>query len=170
MRMRRPLIVATLALGLSGSFTAVAAARLTNGGRPKDGLYAEKGNPKLPYSNGGVDLQVGSGGRKIVPRSGVACYTGSDPAAGLPAYDEVQITIPRALPVKADKSFSFSGPVTLTPEEAGTEEPVTTTYTIKGRFVGLPHGGFKIVGTDSSPICQPSTEKHFTLTFDPAES
>jgi hypothetical protein len=168
--MKRLLTFAALVLGVLGSFSASAAAKPTSDGRPQDGLYAGKDkNPKLFYSNGGVDLQVASGGRKIVFPSGVACYTGATPPAGVPANDEVSIHIPKPLTIGGGKSFSFSGPVTLTPEEAQAESSIKTTYTIKGRFVKGAHGAYKAVGTDSSPICQPSTEKHFTLTFDPGE-
>jgi hypothetical protein len=168
-RTKRILIFAAVMTGTLGSIPMSAAAKPPGNGRPADGLYAGKANPKLPYSNGGVDLQVASGGRKIVFPSGVACYTGPNPPAGVPAYDEVSIHLPRSLAIGSGNSFSFSGAVTLSAEEAQAESTITTTYTIKGRFVKGKHGAYAAVGSDSSPICQPSTEKHFSLEFAPGE-
>jgi hypothetical protein len=45
-----------------------------------------------------------------------------------------------------------------------------TAYSIKGRFVKGKHGSYKAVGTDSSPICQPTTPKRFTIAYVPGES
>lgn len=115
------------------------------------------------YSNGAVNINVAKNGRTIT-RIGVACYTGATPTAGLPAYDEVTIIVPRHLAISSSGAFSFSGPVTLTPEETQSELTVTTTYTIKGRF---QNGKIAATGTDSSPICQPTTVTHFRLHFDP---
>jgi hypothetical protein len=167
-RGRTFLIVAAVIVSALGSTLASAGAKPAGNGRPQDGLYAGKDNPKLAYSNGGVDLQVASGGRRIVFPSGVACYTGKTPPTGVPAEDEVSIHLPKPLAIKGDNSFSFSGPVTLSAEDAQAESPITTTYKIQGRFVKGPDGQYKALGTDSSPICQPSTGKRFTLEFDPA--
>ena len=163
-RARALLSAALLALGLSAAFVSYSTAA---GDRPTDGLYAPKASGNLPYSNGAVNLNVGSGGRKIKFPSGVACYTGATPPAGVPANDEVSIHIPGTLMIAAGGKFSFSGPVTLTPEEAQSEEPISTTYKIAGRFVKGKHGVYKAVGTDSSPICQPSTPKRFTIAYVP---
>jgi hypothetical protein len=114
------------------------------------------------YSNGGVDLIVGKS-RKTITSGGVACYTSSTPSGGLPANDEVTIHIPHPLAISRSGSFSFSGPVTLTPEDSQTEQTFTTTFTIKGRF---QRGTIAVTGTDSSPICQPSTITHFRLRYD----
>ncbi len=167
-RGRTLLIFATVALSALGSTLASAVAKPAADGRPQDGLYAGKDNPRLSYSNGAVDLQVASGGRKIVFPSGVACYTGKTPPAGVPAEDEVSIHLPKPVTIERHNSFFFSGRVTLTAEDAQAESPIPTTYKIQGRFVKGAHGTWKALGTDSSPICQPSTEKHFTLEFDPA--
>lgn len=169
MRAKRMLIFTGLVVAILGATLASAAAKPTGNGRPQDGLYAEQDNPNLSYSNGAVDLQVGGGGSKLVFPSGVACYTGKTPPTGVPADDEVSIHLPKPLPIKGDGSFSFSGPVTISAEDAQAESPISTTYTIKGRFTKAKHGSYKAVGTDSSPVCQPSTEKHFTLEFVPGD-
>ncbi|MBS1861387.1 MAG: hypothetical protein JSS68_06700 [Actinobacteria bacterium] len=155
-----------LALGLTA---ALASQSVAAGNRSTDGLYAPKASGNLPYSNGAVNLEVASGGGKIVFPSGVACYTGSTPPVGVPSYDEVSIHIPRTLTIAVGGSFSFSGPVTLSAEEARSEAPIQTTYTIKGRFRKGRDGAYEAIGTDSSPICQPSTQKSFTLPFVPGE-
>lgn len=146
----------------------VAAAVAGTTGIP-DGVYGAKATTTTSpegYSNGGVDLTVIDGGKKLKgTESGVACYTGANPPAGVPAYDEVTIHLPKNLTLSASKTFSFSGPVTLTPEEAQAESSIRTTYTLSGRFVKGKHGTYKAVGTDSSPICQPSTLTHFTVSF-----
>ena len=47
------------------------------------------------YSNGGVDLSVIAAGHKVkASDSGLACYTGATPPAGVPTYDEVTIHPP----------------------------------------------------------------------------
>ena len=168
MRAKRILVFIGLVVAILGSTLASAAAKPSGSGRPQDGLYAERDNPNLSYSNGAIDRQVASGGRKIVFPSGVACNTGKTPPSGVPAEDEVSIHLPKPLAIEGDNSFSFSGPVTLSAEDAQAESPIPTTYTIKGRFVKVGGGHYKAVGTDSSPLCQPSTDKRFTLEFDPA--
>src|ERR1700744_2895618 len=168
MRAKAMLPAIGVVLAILGSASASATAKPTSNGRPPDGLFAEQANPNLPYSNGAVDLQVGGGGRKLVFPSGVACYTGKTPPAGVPAEDEVSIHLPKPLSIKGDGSFSFSGPVTISAEDAQAESPIKTTYRIQGRFVRGKHGVYKALGTDSSPVCQPSTEKHFNLEYDPA--
>ncbi|MBN9623842.1 MAG: hypothetical protein J0H06_12965, partial [Actinobacteria bacterium] len=67
-------------------------------------------------------------------------------------------------------SFSFSGPVTLGPEQAQ-EEGLTihTTYRISGRFKVGRHGVWTARGTDYSPVCQPTTLKKFTAAYVPGE-
>jgi hypothetical protein len=172
MRLKRRLTIFALTLGALAAlpWLALAAARPAATGRPADGLYAPKANSSLPYSNGAVDLTVASAGRKVVFPSGVACYTGATPPAGVPAYDEVSIHIPRSLTIGGGGSFSFSGPVTLTPEEAQAESSIQTTYTIRGRFLKGRHGAYEAVGTDSSPICQASTPQRFVSSFVPGES
>jgi hypothetical protein len=144
----------------------VPASGLAAASRIPDGPYAESATVTVSpegYSNGGVDLTVIDGGRKLEgAESGVSCYTGSNPPAGVPTYDEVSIHLPRNLTIGAGGLFSFSGPVTLSPEEAQSESPIQTTYTLKGRFAKGKHGSYKALGTDSSPICQPSTLKHFS--------
>lgn len=128
------------------------------------GLYAPSASEttKEDYSNGGVNLEVAKGGKKIT-EAGVSCYTGSAPTGGLPANDEVTIRVPHALAISSSGSFSFSGPVTLTPEDSQTESSFTTTFTIKGHFQS---GKIAVVGSDSSPICQPQTLTRMRLRYD----
>jgi hypothetical protein len=129
------------------------------------GLYAPSASEttREDYSNGGVNLIVANGGRKIT-EAGVSCYTGSAPTDGLPADDEVTIRVPHPIAITATGTFSFSGPVTLTPEETQSESTVTTTFTIKGRF---QTGKIAVVGSDSSPICQPQTLTRMRLHYAP---
>ena len=130
-----------------------------------DGLYAPKGSNATPYSNGAVDIVVTSGGRTLSAQSGVACYTGATPPAGVPSNDEVSIHVPKALTVSATGAFSFSGPVMLTPEEAQSVHAITTTFTLRGSFVAGRNGKPSAAGSVSSPICQASTPKHFVSPF-----
>jgi hypothetical protein len=161
----RPKIAAAV-LVTAALLPVAAVAAKTGAGKPPDGLYATSAKTTIVgagYSNGGVDLTVTSGGRKIkASDSGVACYTGAAPPPGVPTYDEVTIHLPQSLTIGGGKKFSFSGPVTLTSEDAQAESSIQTTYEIRGSFVRGKHGTYKAVGTDSSPICQPSTLKHFT--------
>ncbi len=115
------------------------------------------------YTNGAVDLTVAKGGTAIT-YAGLACYTGKEPTGGLPADDEVTIKAPHRLTINASGSFAFSGPVTLTPEESQTEQSFTSTLTLKGHF---QNGRIAVVGTASSPLCQPSTVTKVRLRYDP---
>jgi hypothetical protein len=149
-------------VGICGGLaaTAVAASAL----RIRAGLYAPSASETTldGYSNGGVNIEVAKGG-KTITEAGVACYTGSAPTGGLPANDEVTIRVPHPLTISRAGSFSFSGPVTLTPEDSQTESSFTTTFTINGHF---QKGKIAVVGSDSSPICQPATLTHMRLHFD----
>lgn len=130
-----------------------------------DGLYAPKASTATPYSNGAVDLVVTGSGRTVAARSGVACYTGATPPAGVPSNDEVTIHVPRALTISARGAFAFSGPVTLTPQDAQSAQAIKTTFTLRGSFVAGKNGKPLASGTVSSPICQSSTPKHFASPF-----
>lgn len=135
-------------------------------GGVRNGLYAPKASDKTPYSNGAVDLTVYGGGHKIRPTtSGLACYTGSKPPAGVPTDDELSIRFPHTLQVSASKRFSFSGPITISAADAQSTQPIHTTFTLKGRFVRGRHGTFTATGTAFSPACQASTPTHFTSPY-----
>jgi hypothetical protein len=151
-----------LVVGACGASTAQApASRVLH---IRAGVYAPSASETVldGYSNGGVDLEVAKGG-KTITEAGVSCYTGSAPTGGLPANHEVTIRVPHPLTISSSGSFSFSGPVTLTPEDSQTESSFSTTFTIKGHF---QKGKIAVLGSDSSPICQPATLTHMRLRFD----
>jgi hypothetical protein len=156
-----------LALGLSAALVSQSSAA---GTRPEDGLYGEQETspPSTTYANGSVDLYVIKGGRQLQGSgSGQACYTGESPPSGVPTNDEVKIHLPRNLTISGDGSFSYSGPVTLGPEDTQYEElTIKTTFTIKGRFKRGPHGSWTAAGTARSPICQASSATRFKVELD----
>jgi hypothetical protein len=166
------IIISTTALTVFSTAVAQASlpARVASALHIKAGGYAQKASEvdkkegSFEYSNGAVDLKVAKGGRAVT-FAGVACNTGPAPTGGLPALDEVTIKVPKKLPISRSGTFSYSGPVTLSPEDSQTEESFTTTYTIKGRF---QRGHIAVTGTDSSPICRPGTVTSFKLIYDPA--
>jgi hypothetical protein len=127
----------------------------------RSGLYGQNASETTRdgYSNGGVNIVVAKNG-KTITLAGVACYTGTTPSGGLPANDELTIRVPHHLTISRSGSFAFSGAVTLSPEESQTEESFQTTFTIKGHFQS---GRIAVVGSDSSPDCQPATLTHFRL-------
>jgi hypothetical protein len=135
----------------------------------RPGGYAQKASevtghdgPSFEYSNGAVVLEVARDGETIT-HAGVACSIGPEPKAGLMGWDEIDIEVPKHIPISSSGAFSWSGTVTLSPEDTQSEETLTTTYTIKGRF---QTGKIAVTGTDSSPLCQPSTVTHFRLIYD----
>jgi hypothetical protein len=134
------------------------------GGYAQNASEVDKREGSFEYSNGAVDLEVAKGGR-VVKFAGMACNIGPAPIESLPSYDEVTIKAPKHLTISSSGSFSFSGPVTLTPEDTQSEQSYTTTFTIKGRF---QKGKIAATGTDSAPICRPGTVTHFRLHYDPA--
>jgi hypothetical protein len=137
--------------------------------RIRPGGYAQKASevtghagPNFEYSNGAVNLQVARNA-KTITFAGVACNIGPESKEGLEGYDEIDIRVPKHIPIRSSGFFSWSGQVTLTPEDTQSEETLTTTYTIKGRF---QNGKIAVTGTDSSPLCEPSTVTHFRLIYD----
>jgi hypothetical protein len=160
-RLRALAIVLALTGAAFGPAPAAAASSAVH-----NGIYAPKASNKTPYSNGVVDLTVYGGGRKISPRtSGLACYTGSTPPAGVPTDDELSVRFPHALTISASKRFSFSGPITISAEDAQSTQPIQTTFSLKGRFVKGKHGTFTATGTAFSPVCQASTPTHFSSPY-----
>jgi hypothetical protein len=154
-----------IVLGLTVAAIAPAVAAAASNG-VRDGIYAPKASNKTPYSNGAVDLTVYGRGRKIsATTSGLSCYTGSNPPAGVPANDEVSVRFPHTLAISASKRFSFSGAVTISAADAQSTQPIRTTFTLKGSFVIGKHGRFTASGTAFSPVCQASTPVHFTSPY-----
>jgi hypothetical protein len=159
-------VVPTIAQGraLSPHASAAAGVKVRAGGYAQKASEVDKKEGSFEYSNGAVDIEVAKGGH-VVKFAGMACNTGPTPIEGLPAYDEVTILAPKHLPISSSGSFSFSGPVTLTPEETQSEQSFTTTFTIKGRF---QKGKIAATGTNSSPLCRAGTVTHFRLRYDPS--
>jgi hypothetical protein len=130
-----------------------------------DGYYSRHGFG-AGYSY--VGLMVGDDGHVLLGGqrgSGVACTV----SAALTAQDPneftsitvISIFLPRNLPISANGTFSFSGNVTLTPEDTQTSmsfvEPITLTGHFKLGTVKAFHG-VAVTGTFSSPaICEPQT-------------
>jgi hypothetical protein len=168
----RALILSTLLLAL---LPAAAQARLLSphataaslkiraGGYAQNASEVDKKEGSFEYSNGAVDIEVARGGRSV-KFAGMSCNVGPTPTEGLSGYDEVTILVPKHLPISSAGAFSFSGPVTLSTEEDQAEQPVTTTFTIKGRF---QKGKISVTGTDSSPLCRAGTVTRFRLHYDP---
>jgi hypothetical protein len=148
---------------LSPRASATSSVKVRAGGYAQKASEVDKKEGSFEYSNGAVDLAVAKGGH-VVKFAGMACNIGPTPIEGLPAYDEVSIKAPKHLPISSSGSFSYSGPVTLTPEDTQSEQSYTTTLTIKGRF---QKGKIAATGTDSSPLCRPGTVTHFRLVYDP---
>lgn len=129
---------------------------------PKASETTGHAGPNFEYSNGAVDLKVARNG-KTITFAGVSCNIGPEPKEGLEGYDEITILVPKHIPISSSGAFSWSGQVTLTPEETQSEETLTTTYAIKGHF---QNGKIAVTGTDSSPLCEPTTVTHFKLVYD----
>jgi hypothetical protein len=165
-----PVVLLTMAPAIAHGRALSPRASAAGGVKVRAGGYAQKASEvdkkegSFEYSNGAVDIEVAKGGH-IVKFAGMACNIGPTPIEGLPAYDEVTIIAPKHLPISASGSFSFSGPVTLTPEETQSEQSYTTTFTIKGRF---QKGKIAVTGTNSSPLCRVGTVTHFRLRYDPS--
>ncbi len=161
----RTILLPLSAIALSLPASALAARlHIRPGGYAQTASEVDVKNGTEEYSNGAVNIEVAKSGRTI-KRIGVACNTGVAPMDGLPAHDEVTILVTHPLAIGSTGAFSFSGPVTLTPEDTQSELTITTTYTVKGRF---QNGRIAVTGTDSSPICEPTTVTRFRLRFDPA--
>jgi hypothetical protein len=156
------LVPAVARASLPAPAQAAVALHVRAGGYAQNASEVDKKEGTFEYSNGAVDLEVANGGHAL-KLAGMACNTGPAPTGGLPSFDEVSIRVTRRIPISSSGAFSFSGPVTLGPEESQTEQSYTTTFTIKGRF---QRGHIAATGTDSSPICRPGTVTSFKLVYD----
>jgi hypothetical protein len=162
MNIRKGVSVVGLSLALVCSGGALASA----GPSPiHNGYYAPHGfGPGYSY----VGLFVADNGRLLVgglKGSGAACTV----APSLEAQDQneftpdtvISIHIPKNLPISANGSFSFSGDVTLTPEETQTSMSFTEPISISGTFTHAKVVANKTIavrGHFSAPdICESAT-------------
>lgn len=152
-------VVMTLACGVAVSAAASPA-------KVRDGVY---GTPSLGGSvEFAVDVLVVDNGAKALAgmkQGGIACTAGPsfialDPNE-LTTITTIQIFLPRAMPITPSGTFSYTGDVTLTPEDTQTtmtfKEPITWTGRFnKGKLVKGKTIAFS--GRFSAPdICSPLT-------------
>jgi hypothetical protein len=162
MKLRKGKSMFGLCLALACSGGALASAGTSS---IHNGYYAPHGfGPGYSF----VGLIVAGNGRLLVgglQGSGAACTV----APSLEAQDPneftpdtvISIHIPRNVPIAANGSFSFSGNVTLTPEETQTTMSFTEPLTLSGTFTHakvVAHKTIAVRGHFSAPdICEAAT-------------
>jgi hypothetical protein len=152
--------VFSLALVASSAGLASASAKPTI----RDGYYSSHG---YGPENFFVGLDVAGHGRVVTGGHegvGIQCVVSPTLAAAdptdFPAGSVVTIHLTRNLSVSAGGTFTFSGDVSLIPENSNTVIPSTTTLTLTGhlRPVVVPKKQTVLTGRFSAPgICAPGT-------------
>jgi hypothetical protein len=102
--------------------------------KPKDGAYGantvsvQRGKTVL------VGLTVVDHGTTI-SQLALQCGGSGDPSQGIPSNTTITVNIPGTLPISREGQFSFTGTVTLTAKDTGSNTAGTTPVTIAGKFV-----------------------------------
>jgi hypothetical protein len=129
------------------------------------GFYGPSPKAVSAGTSATVNLNVIAHGKKV-DDIGLQCETPSTTSVqGLAPASQIVVEETAPLPIKAHK-FSFSGTVTLGPNETGDGSTVSGSLTIKGKFKGGRYVLGKtaaLSGTVTSPLCDPSTLTAYTL-------
>jgi hypothetical protein len=123
------------------------------------GFYA----PSLAQVKAGtsatVNLNVIDHGKKV-DNIGAQCDTPANATEqGLAPGTQIVVEETGALPVKG-RAFSFTGTVTLGPDETGNGSTVTSSLTVNGRFKAAKYVLHKtpaVSGTITAGLCDPAT-------------
>ena len=164
--MRRRITVLTCALagstvGLAG--LAQAAGKLTI----HNGLYGAKETLVNAHKSAAVNVIAFDHGKKV-KAVGIACSSGPEPGQGIRRETTLTPHVPGTLAIKPNGTFSYSGEITLPPEDTQSEVSAKSTFTIKGTFV---RGTVKLdkttalTGTVSASICASTTPARFSLVW-----
>ena len=112
-----------------------------------------------------VNLNVIDHGKKVDDIA-VQCDTPANTTEqGLPSGQQIVVVETGTVPIKG-RRFSFSGTVTLGPDETGNGSTVTSTLTANGKFKSVKYVLRKTVaasGTITAGLCDPTTVSAFTL-------
>ena len=167
--LRRNLIVV---VGLVASAMLVATA-LAAGTAIRAGVYAPKETWVTHHTSASVDLTVIDHGKMIRAKgSGLSCpNNGKAPLVGSYADIPYTVQLPDNIPITASGHFSFSGAVKVSAYEDQTPSPITTQFSISGRFVKgtvKPLKTIAVRGRVSSDYCTAATPEQYKLVFDPS--
>jgi hypothetical protein len=148
-------------LGLAG--LAEAAGTLT----VHNGLYGAKETLVDAHRSAAVNVIAFDHGKKL-KGVGVACSSGPEPGQGIPRETTLTLHVPGTLTITHNGTFSYSGEITLTPEDTQSEAGAKSTMTIKGTFA---RGTVKLrkttalTGTVSASVCASTTPARFSLVW-----
>jgi hypothetical protein len=166
-RTRTVLSAATIAT-LIAAGSAQAASTLTVHG----GLYGPKEALVEAHKTAAVNVIVIDHGKKLKD-VGVSCSSGPEPAQGLRREVGLTVRAPGTVAITRSGTFSYSGQVTLIPEDTQSEVGATSSFSIKGKFT---RGKIKmgktiaLTGTVSASICAPTSIPQFSLVWDTAST
>jgi hypothetical protein len=162
MRSRRTLIL------IAGLMALVAAgvARASTAPKIHGGLYGAHESLVLRHKSAAVNVIVVDHSQRIID-AGVACNSPKNPIEGLDPDTTLVVRLPHALTITRGGSFSFSGQVTLTPEETQSGISAKSQVSMRGKFVLnktiVRNKTIALTGTISASVCSPSTPKTYSL-------
>jgi hypothetical protein len=160
-RLARRLAAASGATALLASASAQAASAPTVHG----GLYGAKETLVEAGKSAAVDAIVIDRGKRA-EEVGVACSSGPSPAQGLERETTLTVHVPGTLAISRSGTFSYSGTVTLTPEDTQSGVSATSSVVIKGRFTAgkiVKEKTIALKGTISASVCGAATPSSFSL-------
>jgi hypothetical protein len=136
------------------------------------GFYGPKEALVEAHKSAAVNVIVIDHGKKLKD-VGVSCSSGPEPGQGLRPEVGLTVRVPGTVAITRSGTFSYSGQVTLIPEETQSEVGATTSLSIKGKFA---RGKIKLdktialTGTVSASICASTTTPQFSLVWDSAST
>jgi len=129
------------------------------------GLYGARATLVDQHKSAAVNVAVTGHGKKLT-NLGLACSSGPEPGQGIRRETTLTMHVPGTLNITRTGTFSFSGELTLTPEDTQSEVSAKTSFTIKGTFARGTiklHKTTALTGTVSASVCGSATPKRFSL-------
>jgi hypothetical protein len=163
-RVTRRLLAATGAAVLLAAASAQAASAPTVHG----GFYGAKEALVEQRGTAAVNVIVIDRGKRVED-VGVSCSSGPSPTQGIMRETSLTVRVPGTLPISRSGTFSYSGSVTLTPEDTQSEVAATSDVSIKGRFTPgkiVKDKTIALKGTISASLCATTTPTSFSLIWD----
>jgi hypothetical protein len=136
------------------------------------GVYAAKETTVEAHTSSAVDVIVVDRGKRAKD-VGVACSSGPSPAQGIRPETTLTVHVPGTLAISRSGSLSYSGVVTLDPEDTQSEVSATSSVSLKAHFTPgkiVKDKTIALKGTFAASVCAASTPASFSLIWDTAST
>jgi hypothetical protein len=136
------------------------------------GLYGAKETLVEAHKSAAVNVIVIDHGKKMKD-VGLACSSGPTPSQGIMGETTLTMHVPGTVAITHAGTFSYSGTLTLTPEDTQSGASATTSFSIKGKFA---RGKIKLdkttalTGTVTASVCGTATAQPFSLIWSTAST